>query len=88
MDFFYIIQGKSNIAKNMIALYNQTKLEDISLFVILDNDNHAKTDKIRKVLEESFKPEAIKIWKHDFEYENFNFDQLLNEINHKLKENK
>ena len=25
---------------------------------------------------------------HDFEYENFDFDQLLNEINHKLKENK
>jgi len=86
--FQYNAKGISNIVKNMIALYNLAKLEDISLFVILDNDNHAKTDKIRKVLEESFKLEAIKIWKHDFEYENFDFDQLLNEINHKLKENK
>ena len=46
-DGFFQYNGKSisNIVKNIIALYNLAKLEDISLFVILDNDNHAKTIK-------------------------------------------
>lgn len=36
-------------------------------------------------LQEFIKPRSIKIWRGDFEHDNFGIDQVLNEINKELK---
>jgi hypothetical protein len=58
-------------------------MEDIELFLILDNDEDAKH--IQDQLKNFIKSENIKIWKKDFEYDNFGPEIILNELNDILK---
>ena len=84
--FIYNAQGQSNIAQNLNALYDLANLEKIDLFIITDNDGDAT--KIKNKLSKKIKSKSIRIWKGDFEEDNFGVDAVLHEVNTKLKDRK
>lgn len=77
--FLYNAEGQSNIVKNLDALYDFTKSQDIENFLILDNDNHAR--KLEDQLKMKIKDENIYKWEKDFEFDNFGIDTVVYEIN-------
>lgn len=82
--FTYNANGQSNIVSNLNALYDLANLENIVLFVILDNDEMAK--KMKGILEKNIKLGNVTFWTGDFEYDNFGIDSVLAEVNVQLKE--
>lgn len=81
--FLHNAEGQLNIGENLRAMYGLSSLENISLFIILDNDNKVK--KIKEKLQKFMKTKSIKIWKGDFENDNFGVVRVLQEINKELK---
>jgi hypothetical protein len=77
--FLYNAKGQSNIVSNLRGLYDISKMEDIELFLILDNDNEAK--QILDELKMYIKYDNVKIWKGDFENDNFGIEAVLRELN-------
>lgn len=82
--FLFDAEGQKNIVQNLKLLYDFSKMEDIELILILDNDN--KVNKIKNKLKNYVKAERIKIWQKDFEYDNFGTEEVLREVNKKLSE--
>lgn len=76
------MQKAKNIVQNLKLLYDFSKIEDIELFLILDNDN--KANKTKNKLKNYIKAERIKIWQKDFEYDNFGTEEVLREVNKRL----
>jgi hypothetical protein len=81
--FLYNAKGQSKIAYNLQALYYISRIEDIELFLILDNDNDARG--ILDELKMYVKTDNVKIWQRDFEYDNFGVDRVADEVNLMLK---
>jgi hypothetical protein len=81
--FLYNAEGQKNIVHNLKSLYHISKIEDIELFLIIDNDEDA--DRIRDQLKNFVREENIKIWIKDFEYDNFGTDAMVREVNIILK---
>lgn len=81
--FLHNAKGQKNIVHNLKSLYDISRMEDIELFLILDNDEEAKH--IQDQLKNFIKSENIKIWQKDFEYDNFGPEIILNELNDILK---
>ena len=67
--FLYNAKGQGNIKENLRGLLHLSNLNEIELFLILDNDY--ESEKIIKQLGEYIKKDMIHKWKRDFEYDNF-----------------
>jgi hypothetical protein len=80
--FLYNARGQKNIIYNLKSLYDISKKEDIELFLILDNDERAAC--VKDELKNLINRQNIKIWKKDFEYDNFGIDTLVNNLNANL----
>jgi hypothetical protein len=76
-------KGQKNIVYNLKSLYDISKLEEIEMFLILDNDEDA--NRIQDQLKNFIKQENIKIWERDFEYDNFGPNIVISELNDVLE---
>jgi len=80
--FLYNAKGQKNIIHNLKSLYHISKMEEIELFLILDND--ADAARVQEQLKDFIRGENIKIWTRDFEFDNFGTDKILTEVNNIL----
>ena len=67
---------------SLSALYDFSKLDNIEIFLILDNDKHASD--IQDKLKMKIKDENTFIWTKDFEYNNFGPTKTLEIINKEI----
>lgn len=74
-------EGKGNIKKNLKLLARQLKEDGIDLFVILDGEPDAQGIINRLIEKGLLQEDMYKIWKNDFEYDNFGVDLVVKEIN-------
>jgi hypothetical protein len=81
--FLYNAKGQKNIIHNLKSLYHISKLQEIELFLILDNDEDAT--RVQDQLKNYIKRENITIWSKDFEFDNFGVEKILVELNIILK---
>ena len=67
--FIYNAKGQGNIKENLRVLFHLSNLNELRLFLILNNDIDA--DKIKEELKDFVNEDMIHKWKNDFEYDNF-----------------
>jgi hypothetical protein len=81
--FIYNAKGQGNIKENLRGLFHLSSLNEVQLFLILDND--IDSDKIKAELKDFVKEDMIHKWKRDFEYDNFGIRPVVESVNQILK---
>ena len=82
--FLYNAEGVANINKHLEGLFYFAKLEEIELFLIVDNDNQSKN--LQQRLKMKIDKKNIREWDKDFEYDNFGTDMVVEKVNEILKD--
>lgn len=77
--FIYNAKGQGNIKENLRGLFHLSNLNEVRLFLILDNDIDA--DKIKEELKDFVNEDMIHKWKNDFEYDNFGVRPVVDTVN-------
>lgn len=81
--FLYNAKGQGNIKKNLQGLFYLSNLDEIALFLILDNDKDS--ERIEEELKEFVTENMIHKWEKDFEYDNFGILNVVSEVNEVLR---
>ena len=82
--FLHNAEGIANIHKHLEGLFYFAKLEEIELFLIVDNDNESKN--LQQRLKMKIDEKNIREWDKDFEYDNFGTDLVVEKVNEMLKD--
>ena len=77
--FIYNAKGQGNIKENLRVLFHLSNLNEVRLFLILNNDIDA--DKIKEELKDFVNEDMIHKWKNDFEYDNFGIRPVVDTVN-------
>ena len=83
MVFFYNAEGISNIHNHLGALFYFAILEEIEIFLIVDNDK--QSNDLQQRLKMKIDEKNILEWNKDFEYDNFGTDLVVENVNEMLK---
>jgi hypothetical protein len=77
--FIHNAKGQGNIKENLRGLIHLSNLNEVRLFLILDDNIEA--DKIKEELKDFVNEDMIHKWKNDFEYDNFGIRPVVDTVN-------
>jgi hypothetical protein len=77
--FIHNAKGQGNIKENLRGLFHLSNLNEVRLFLILDDNIEA--DKIKEELKDFVNEDMIHKWKNDFEYDNFGIRPVVDTVN-------
>ncbi|MGH9927283.1 MAG: TOPRIM nucleotidyl transferase/hydrolase domain-containing protein, partial [Nitrososphaeraceae archaeon] len=82
----YNAEGSGNLgARNLDALIDLAKSNEMDVYLIIDNDEGARSTLDRHKALGNIKDDMFTIWNKDFEYDNFGPEKIVKKVNQMLR---